>query len=79
MRNNVGHVARERDRLLEQANRNGRSVTADEWRAHAALATHTRRQNIVALVPLGLLVIFTAISGFDRSGLRQFVGTKSSP
>jgi uncharacterized membrane protein YdcZ (DUF606 family) len=76
MRNNIGHVALTDRRMVAEAARQRRAVTVDERRAHTALAAHIRRQNIlalVALVPLGVLVIFNEISGWDRKGLGQLI------
>jgi hypothetical protein len=75
MRNNVEHLERDRTRLTDAAGPGG-IVPADEWRAHAALAGHIRRQNMLAfviIIPMGLFILFQEISGFDRRGVTDLL------
>ncbi|RAS67112.1 hypothetical protein C8D87_103451 [Lentzea atacamensis] len=74
MKNNIGHVQRERRRVAGLAG--DAPVPADQQRALKGLATHVRRQNVlalVALVPLGFFLLFNEITGFDRNGLKQIL------
>ncbi|TDC74457.1 hypothetical protein [Actinomadura sp. 7K507] len=76
MRNNVEHFANERERLTGRATVQGHALPADESRGLDRLARHLRRQNRIAgagaLVPLGIFLLFSEISGFDKeSALKQ--------
>lgn len=76
MRNNVGHVEREGQRRTAQAAALGAPLAADQQQAQEALARHIRRQNclaIIALFPLGMVLITTEITGFDEKGLSQLL------
>jgi hypothetical protein len=77
MENNIGHVHRERRRIdgLE-----GNPVSADAQRMVEALAKHIQRQNriaLIALTPLGLLILFTQITGFHKGRLKQIISVSS--
>jgi hypothetical protein len=73
MKNNIGHVHRERRRVADIAAQAGISVPADEQRALDALAQHVQRQNriaLVALIPFALLLLATEINVFSEEGIR---------
>lgn len=73
--NNTGHVTRERKRVAARAHAHGVLVSPDEHRALGGLSRHVQRQNrlaVFALFPLGIWVIGTEVSGFDKGGLSQF-------
>ena len=67
LKNNCGHVEREGNRLIADAIACG-SGAADQKRAHAALASHIRRQNVLAFIALlpGVVAILSQFSGFGR-------------
>jgi hypothetical protein len=74
MRNNLGHVRRERARVAAQAAANNLAMTAEDNRALTGLARHVRRQNVIALgplIPLILLVIPGTFGGLEEGGLSQ--------
>jgi hypothetical protein len=80
MMNNVGHVQREHSRVADLAASETRQMTEGERGALVALAGHIQRQNriaLMALVPLGLFVLFNEITGFDEHGLRQIASVGS--
>ncbi|WP_405973286.1 hypothetical protein OG496_31200 [Streptomyces sp. NBC_00988] len=74
MKNNIGHVSRERKRMTDRATINGRKLSNEEKQAIEGLAKHVGRQNKLAamvIFPIALLAVVTEISGFDREGFRQ--------
>lgn len=74
MKNNIGHVHRERRRVAEAAEQAGSSVSADEQAALDALAKHVQRQNrlaLVALIPFGLTMLASEINVFSEEGVRS--------
>jgi hypothetical protein len=76
MKNNVGHVSRERERVTAKSVTTGVPLGPDDHAALAALAGHIRRQNwlaAVALFPLGIFLIANEITGFDEEGLGQIL------
>ncbi|WP_203767137.1 hypothetical protein [Actinoplanes nipponensis] len=74
MRNNISHYGRERRRLRQRYE--PRPLPPETGRALAALRRHILRQNYLAaaaLVPLGVFLLFSEITGFDEKGIRQLL------
>lgn len=72
MKNNVTHVGRERERLRRRYD--PQPLPLETQRALAALRRHVLHQNYIAalaLMPLGVFVLFNEIPGLDKSGIRQ--------